>query len=142
MSKMAIAVDSVTPRVDILELSQIHDNILQTAGVEFMERVNRLHGFLTAFNVLPTKRASQFGELHHTFCAVLLIIHDKYDGQFSLSIRTLSELTKLPIGSGLVSYLDEMVAATLLDRDGGDYQFLHVLKQACRHLTIEEVISA
>lgn len=128
--------------VDILELSQLHENILHKAGVELIERTNRLHGFLTAFNVLPTKRASQFGELHHMFCAVLLVIHDNYDGKFSLSTRTLSELAKLPIGSGLVSYLDAMVTATLLDQDDSEYTFLNVLKQACRHLTIEEVISA
>jgi hypothetical protein len=128
--------------VDILELARLREGCVAEGSVEFVERVSRMHDFLTAFKVLPTKRAVMHGQTHRLFCGLLLVIHDEFDGKFSLSSRNLSELAKLPLGSGVVAYLDAMVAATLLQHDDKAYQFLHVLNMASRKLTPAEVISA
>lgn len=128
--------------VDILELAQLNEGCVAEGSVAFVERVNRLHDFLTAFGVFPTKRAVMYGQTHRLFCGLLLIIHDEFDGKFCLSSRNLSELAKLPVGSGVVAYLDAMVAATLLQYNDNSYQFLNVLNMASRKLTIEEEISA
>lgn len=128
--------------VDILELARMNEGCLVDGSVEFVERVNRVHGFLTACGVFPSKRAVQHAQSHRLFCGLMLIIHDQFDGEFSLSSRNISELSKLPLGSGVVSHLDEMVANTLLRQQGQNYWFLPVLKTASRKLTAAEVINA
>lgn len=128
--------------IDILELARIHEGCLNEGSVEFIERVNRLHGFMTACGVFPSKRAVQHAQSHRLFCGLLLIIHDQFEGEFSLSSRNISELSKLPLGSGIVSHLDAMVANTLLRQQGQNYSFLPVLRTASRKLTASEVINA
>lgn len=128
--------------VDVLELARMNEGCLADGSVEFVERVSRLQGFLTACSVFPSKRAVQHAQSHRLFCGLLLIIHDQFDGEFSLSSRNISELAKMPLGSGVVSWLDQMVANTLLQQDGDTYTFLYVLQKASRKLTAAEVISA
>lgn len=128
--------------VDILELARMNEGCLVGGSVEFVERVNRLHGFLTACGVFRSKRAIQHAQSHRLFCGVLLIIHDQFDGEFSLSSRNISELAKLPLGSGVVAHVDAMVGSTLLRQNGQNYSFLPVLRTASRKLTAAEVINA
>ena len=128
--------------VDILELADQHETFFVSQPLEQLERAIRLAGLLSAFGVTPTKRAVQNGHLHQLFAAVLVVIHDGYEGEFSISTRNSTELAKLPLSSSVVSWLAKCVEQELLlfDPRTGVYKLSNTLRQAARPLTALEVV--
>lgn len=130
--------------VDLLILAEVNECYFITQPVENLERANRVAGLLSAFAVVPTKRATQHGHLHQLYAALLVVVADHHEGQFKLATRDTTELSKTPLSSGVLTWLARSVEQGLLtyDQKAGVYTFTPTLKQACRELTDLEVVQS
>ena len=130
--------------VDLLTLAEANECYFVKQPIENLERANRVAGLLSAFAVVPTKRATQHGHLHQLYAALLVVVADHHDGQFKLATRDTTELSKSPLSSGVLTWLARSVEQGLLtyDQKTGVYTFTPTLKQACRELTDLEVVQA
>ena len=129
--------------VDLITLAEANECYFITQPVENLERANRVSGLLSAFAVVPTKRATQHGHLHQLYAALLVVVADHHEGQFKLATRDTTELSKTPLSSGVLTWLARSVEQGLLtyDQKAGVYTFTPTLKQACRELTDAEVVA-
>ena len=130
--------------VDLITLAEANECFFVKQSVENLERANRVAGLLSAFGVLPTRRATQHGHLHQLYAALLVVVADHHDYQFKLATRDTTELSKSPLSSGVLTWLARSVEQGLLihDQKAGVYSFTPTLKQACRELTDAEVVQA
>ena len=132
----------MTAQVDLLDVAEANDNFFVVGTVEQVEQATRIASLLTAFGVLPLRRQSQHNSAHMLFSASLLIVATKYQGVFELSTRDSSQLARLPLGSGVLQWLQKAVEAHLLILDGQTYQLSPVLLRASEPLSDVEVINA
>ena len=129
--------------VDLITLAEANECYFVKQPVENVERANRVAGLLSAFAVVPTKRATQHGHLHQLYAALLVVVADHHDYEFKLATRDTTELSKSPLSSGVLTWLARSVEQGLLNHDPktGTYSFTNTLKQACRELTDAEVVA-
>jgi hypothetical protein len=129
--------------VNLLTLAEANECFFTEQSVENLERANRVAGLLSAFAVVPTKRATQHGHLHQLYAALLVVVADHHDYEFKLATRDTTELSKSPLSSGVLTWLARSVEQGLLihDQKTGVYTFTNTLKQACRELTDAEVVA-
>lgn len=130
--------------VDLIILAEANECYFITQPIQNLERANRVAGLLSAFAVVPTKRATQHGHLHQLYAALLVVVADHHEGQFKLATRDTTELSKSPLSSGVLTWLARSVEQGLLtyDQKTGVYTFTPTLSQACRELTDLEVVQS
>ena len=129
--------------VNLLTLAEVNECFFTEQPIQNLERANRVAGLLSAFAVVPTKRATQHGHLHQLYAALLVVVADHHDYEFKLATRDTTELSKSPLSSGVLTWLARSVEQGLLNHDQktGVYTFTNTLKQACRELTDAEVVA-
>ena len=129
--------------VNLITLAEANECYFVKQPIQNLERANRVAGLLSAFAVVPTKRATQHGHLHQLYAALLVVVADHHEGQFKLATRDTTELSKTPLSSGVLTWLARSVEQGLLthDQKTGVYTFTNTLKLACRELTDAEVVA-
>lgn len=125
---------------ELIKAADDYEHFSVICSLEDLERAAQLNTYLTAEGILPTQRKVQYGSQHSLFCSLLLIALDKHEGTFSLSSRDTTFLSKTKLGSGVITYLERMVASDLLDLHNNTYTITPRLQQHMRHLSDAEII--
>lgn len=125
---------------ELIKAADDYEHFSVICSLEDLERAAQLNSYLTAESVLPTQRKVQYGNQHSLFCGLLLIALDKHEGTFTLSSRDTTFLSKTKVGSGVIGFLERMVALDLLDQHNNTYTIKPKLQAHMRHLSDAEII--
>lgn len=107
--------------VDIIKLADANRNFFEVQSLDLQERAHLLTGFLTAHGVLPVKRAVLNGATHNLFSAMLVLIENGHNGEFTVGTRNNNELTKSALSSGLIDWINAAVKMGLIAEVNGAY---------------------